>query len=114
MLALLPGTTRVPRWGPCASPVADAQMRDLFRDDPERASRFSLVLGDLLFDYSKNRITDETLSLLVQLADEEVDVDASPAVHLGRILAREDADAHDTTVRRGRRLVSGGAPWIHR
>ena len=50
--------------------VADAQMRDLFRDDPERAERFSLTLGDLLFDYSKNRITAETLSLLVQLAEE--------------------------------------------
>jgi len=50
--------------------VADLQMRALFRDDPERAARFSLTLGDLLFDFSKNRITDQTLSLLTQLCDE--------------------------------------------
>jgi glucose-6-phosphate isomerase len=50
--------------------VADLQMRDLFRDDPGRAQRFSLSLGDLLFDYSKNRVTDQTLSLLTRLAEE--------------------------------------------
>ena len=43
--------------------VADLQMRDLFRDDPRRASRLSWTLGDLLFDYSKNRVTDETLTM---------------------------------------------------
>jgi glucose-6-phosphate isomerase len=50
--------------------VADLRMRDLFAQEPDRASRFSLALGDLLFDYSKNRITDETLTLLNQLCDE--------------------------------------------
>ena len=47
--------------------VNDLQMRDLFRDDPDRAARFSLELGDLLFDFSKNRITDQTVSLLTEL-----------------------------------------------
>ncbi|MBW2508197.1 MAG: glucose-6-phosphate isomerase [Deltaproteobacteria bacterium] len=50
--------------------VAAVQMRDLFLDDPARASRFSMRLGDLLFDFSKNRITDRTLELLVRLAQE--------------------------------------------
>jgi glucose-6-phosphate isomerase len=50
--------------------VADMRMRELFREDPERATRFSLTLGDLLFDYSKNRITDETLALLIELAEQ--------------------------------------------
>ena len=50
--------------------VADLPMRDLFRDDPTRAERLSLELGDLLFDYSKNRVTDATLSLLIRLAEE--------------------------------------------
>jgi len=50
--------------------VAVVQMRDLFRDDPARASRFSMRLGDLLFDFSKNRVTDRTLELLVRLAQE--------------------------------------------
>eukprot|EP01103_Thecamoeba_quadrilineata_P016487 TRINITY_DN5526_c0_g1_i2.p1 TRINITY_DN5526_c0_g1~~TRINITY_DN5526_c0_g1_i2.p1 ORF type:complete len:451 (+),score=94.96 TRINITY_DN5526_c0_g1_i2:85-1353(+) len=46
-------------------------MRDLFSRDPERFSRFSLSLfeDDLLFDFSKNIITDETLSLLLSLAE---------------------------------------------
>jgi glucose-6-phosphate isomerase len=50
--------------------VRDLPMRDLFRDDPDRAARFSLTLGDLLFDFSKNRITDQTVSLLVDLCEE--------------------------------------------
>ena len=50
--------------------VDDLQMRDLFRDDPDRAARFSLMLGDLLFDFSKNRITDRTVSLLTELCEE--------------------------------------------
>jgi glucose-6-phosphate isomerase len=45
-------------------------MRDLFAADPDRFARFSLRMGDLLLDYSKNRITDETMRLLVQLAGE--------------------------------------------
>jgi glucose-6-phosphate isomerase len=45
-------------------------MRDLFADDPGRFERFSLRAGDMLLDYSKNRITDETMDLLVALARE--------------------------------------------
>jgi glucose-6-phosphate isomerase len=50
--------------------VRDLPMRDLFGEDAERAARFSLTLGDLLFDFSKNRITDQTLSLLTELCEE--------------------------------------------
>ncbi|MFP5409676.1 MAG: glucose-6-phosphate isomerase [Gammaproteobacteria bacterium] len=45
-------------------------MRDLFDADPQRFERFSLQVGDLLLDYSKNRIRDETMALLVRLAEE--------------------------------------------
>ena len=45
-------------------------MRDLFDVDQTRAEKFSLRLGNLLLDYSKNRITNETLELLVTLARE--------------------------------------------
>ncbi|UCG15067.1 MAG: glucose-6-phosphate isomerase, partial [Deltaproteobacteria bacterium] len=48
--------------------VAGLHMRDLFARDRKRFERFSLRLGDILFDYSKNRITEETVSLLVELA----------------------------------------------
>ena len=43
-------------------------MRELFAGDPRRFERFSLRLGDILFDYSKNRITDKTMALLLDLA----------------------------------------------
>ncbi len=45
-------------------------LREAFRQDPDRARRFSLDLGALFIDYSRNLITAETLSLLLQLAEE--------------------------------------------
>jgi glucose-6-phosphate isomerase len=50
--------------------MAAVQMRNLFAADPGRFERFSLQVGGLLLDYSKNRIIDETLGLLTQLAVE--------------------------------------------
>ena len=49
--------------------IGNPHLRDLFAADPERFSRFSLSLGDLTLDYSKNRILPETMPLLVALAD---------------------------------------------
>ena len=51
--------------------VAPLHLRGLFADDPERARRFSAEGVGLFLDYSKNRITDETLRLLFQLARPE-------------------------------------------
>ena len=48
--------------------VVDLQMRDMFKDDPRRFDKFSLRFNDILFDYSKNRITEKTLPLLFELA----------------------------------------------
>jgi len=48
--------------------IRSHHMRDLFARDPGRFARFSLEVEDLLLDYSKNRITAETLTLLVGLA----------------------------------------------
>ncbi|MDX9956750.1 MAG: glucose-6-phosphate isomerase, partial [Anaerolineae bacterium] len=48
--------------------ISGLHMRDMFAADPQRFARFSLRVGDILFDYSKNRITVETMSLLVDLA----------------------------------------------
>jgi len=48
----------------------DVHMTQLFADAPERFDRFSATFEDMLVDYSKNRITEETLNLLVQLAQE--------------------------------------------
>jgi glucose-6-phosphate isomerase len=48
--------------------IAEVHMRSLFGRNAHRFERFSLRLGDILFDYSKNRITQETISLLIELA----------------------------------------------
>ena len=48
--------------------IADLHMRQLFDEDPQRFERFSLRLGEILFDFSKNRIVEETLVLLCDLA----------------------------------------------
>jgi glucose-6-phosphate isomerase len=45
-------------------------LRQMFQDDPARGERFTLDASGVFLDYSKNRITDETLKLLIQLADE--------------------------------------------
>ncbi|QKT04538.1 glucose-6-phosphate isomerase [Ectothiorhodospiraceae bacterium 2226] len=50
--------------------LCEMHMRELFARDPERFARFSLRLDDLLLDYSKNRITEHTLTLLLRLAEE--------------------------------------------
>jgi glucose-6-phosphate isomerase len=48
--------------------VGNLHMRDLFVSDPQRFARFSIRMGDILFDYSKNRITEKTMLLLFDLA----------------------------------------------
>jgi glucose-6-phosphate isomerase len=48
--------------------MRNVHLRDLFEQDPQRFEKFSLTFNDMMVDYSKNRITEETLSLLLQLA----------------------------------------------
>ncbi|NGF55462.1 glucose-6-phosphate isomerase [Parapedobacter sp. SGR-10] len=48
----------------------ERSLKELFDKDPSRFEKFSLFLGDILFDYSKNRINEQTLALLIQLAKE--------------------------------------------
>jgi glucose-6-phosphate isomerase len=50
--------------------VRELQLRKLFADDPTRGERMTIDAVGLYLDYSKNRVTDETLELLVQLANE--------------------------------------------
>lgn len=50
------------------SQISNQTMREMFAADAGRFDRFSVQLDGLLFDYSKNRITDETLKLLLDLA----------------------------------------------
>src|ERR1700755_1827929 len=50
--------------------VRELHLRQLFADDPKRGERLVLEAAGIYLDYSKNRITDETLKLLLQLAEE--------------------------------------------
>ncbi len=50
--------------------IKDKHMRDFFANDPKRFAKFSLKWNDILLDYSKNRISEETIKLLIDLADE--------------------------------------------
>jgi glucose-6-phosphate isomerase len=50
--------------------VRELHLRQLFADDPQRGTRLTAEAAGIYLDYSKNRVTDETLRLLVQLADE--------------------------------------------
>jgi glucose-6-phosphate isomerase len=50
--------------------IKGLHLRELFAGDPKRGERLTADAAGIYFDYSKNRVTDETLGLLVQLADE--------------------------------------------
>ena len=65
--------TQLPAWRALEKhrqEIAGVHMRDLFAVDSERFSKFSLVFNDILFDFSKNRVTEKTLNLLEHLAEE--------------------------------------------
>ncbi|WP_024301892.1 glucose-6-phosphate isomerase [Pseudogulbenkiania sp. MAI-1] len=65
--------TQLPAWRTLwnhFSRARDWHMRELFAADPERAERYWLQAEGLTLDYSKNRISDQTLTLLLQLAEE--------------------------------------------
>jgi glucose-6-phosphate isomerase len=50
--------------------INETDLKELFIQDPDRFKKFSILFEDILFDFSKNRINDTTLALLVQLAKE--------------------------------------------
>jgi glucose-6-phosphate isomerase len=50
--------------------IRELHLRKLFAEDPKRGERLTVEAVGIYFDYSKNRITDETVKLLLQLADE--------------------------------------------
>jgi glucose-6-phosphate isomerase len=63
--------TELPEWKALEThhqQIAATPMQDWFDADPERFARLSLHFNEIFLDYSKNRITSETLSLLIQLA----------------------------------------------
>ncbi|QAY64125.1 glucose-6-phosphate isomerase [Xylanimonas allomyrinae] len=79
----------------------DANLRDWFATDPARAERLSFEAGDLFVDLSKNLATDETLALLVRLAQEVNLTERIAAMFAGeRINVTEDRAVLHTALRR--------------
>jgi len=79
---------------------SDRSLRELFAADPQRFSRFSLELGDLLFDYSKHLVDAETVRLLCALARERgVEARRDAMLSGERINATEGRAALHTALR---------------
>ena len=64
--------------------IEPVHMKDLFAADPDRFKKFSFRFKDLLVDCSKNRITEETLGLLIGLAGETGVKEAIASMFNGR------------------------------
>src|ERR1700683_1681293 len=67
-----PPRTRQTAWSALAAhckTVSKLHCKQLFADDPKRGERLAVEAAGLYLDYSKNRLTDETLRLLLQLAE---------------------------------------------
>jgi glucose-6-phosphate isomerase len=61
-------------------------LKTLFEEDKDRFEKFSILFEDILFDYSKNRIDDTTLALLIQLAKECKLDEAIKAMYSGQVI----------------------------
>jgi glucose-6-phosphate isomerase len=73
MEARIKPLTRRPAWKALAAhykKMRERHLRDLFAEDPKRGARMTAEAVGITLDYSKNRVTDETVKLLVQLAEE--------------------------------------------
>jgi glucose-6-phosphate isomerase len=73
MTARIESLTARPAWKALAAHYQDVRtlhLRELFASDPKRGERLTAEAVGLYLDYSKNRVTEETLALLVQLAEE--------------------------------------------
>ncbi len=83
----MPNPTQLPAWHALQQhyqAIQNIHMRDLFAADPQRFQRFSVQFEDLLLDYSKNRITQETMALLMDLARQAGLADAIEAMFQGK------------------------------
>ena len=81
--------TTTPSWSSLQNHSAEmksTKMKDLFAADKERFNKLHTRLDDIVFDYSKNIISDTTLSLLLQLAEESKVKDAIAAMFNGDMI----------------------------
>ena len=94
MPAPTPDPTQLPAWQALAThhdTLKDVSLRTLFADDPHRGERLIAEASGLYLDYSKHLVTDETLRLLLQLAQESALPDQIEAMFRGdKINTTED------------------------
>ncbi|MGK5497619.1 glucose-6-phosphate isomerase [Streptomyces sp. URMC 125] len=100
---------RMPQWQALArhrEELGEVHLRDLFAADPGRAERYTVRVGDLCLDYSKNLVTDETLRLLRELAGAAGVAGLRDAMFRGeRINTTEDRAVLHTALRAPRDAV---------
>ena len=73
MKSSLKSLTQLPAWKALAAHQKETRslrLKDLFATDPKRGKRMTMEAAGLFLDYSKNRVTDKTLKLLLKLAAE--------------------------------------------
>src|ERR1700733_8956444 len=95
--------------------IAGVHLRQLFADDPGRGERLTAEAAGLYLDYSKNRVTDETLRLLVQLAEESGVAERRDAMFRGeRINVSENRSVLHVALRmpKGSSLVVDGVDVV--
>ncbi|MGA9875010.1 MAG: glucose-6-phosphate isomerase [Solirubrobacteraceae bacterium] len=112
------GLTALPAWGELTSHhrvIADVSLRELFAADPNRGERLTAQGAGLYLDYSKNRVTDETLQLLVALAQQSGLAERTAAMFAGeRINVSEDRSVLHVALRmpRGDSLLLDGVDVV--
>ena len=95
--------------------IADRHLRDLFAEDPERGQRLTAEGAGLYLDYSKNRITEDTVGLLAKLAEESGLAERREAMFKGEhINVSEDRAVLHVALRmpRDRSLIVDGADVV--
>ncbi len=104
--------TRLPAWQALSDHqrvAAGFNLRELFGKDPARFDKFSLRCGDLLLDYSKHLITDDTLRLLIDLARQrELPEWIARLFSGGKINTTENRAALHTALRADRAVMLDG------
>jgi len=118
----LPPLTRRPEWTALQDhhgKIRNVHLRALFAEDPGRGERLALEAAGLYLDYSKHRVTDETLRLLVALAESSRLRDRIEAMFRGeKVNVSEQRPALHVALRapRGRSIVVDGrdvVPEVH-
>jgi glucose-6-phosphate isomerase len=95
--------------------IRDVHLRDLFAGDRDRGERLAVEAEDVYLDYSKNRVTDQTLRLLVQLAEERGLRQRIDAMFAGAAInSTEDRAVLHVALRapEGTRIEVGGADVV--